>query len=610
VDVGSTKPRPILLFIVYGVFLVIVGVTATAQVIIASAHFSTSTLNHTVGTDAKIVGSFVNERLSPADLEGRPIDPAHARELRDGIAAFISRRGILRAEVRDPQGVVIASDADVVGHGASRSPEWQKALAGDIAVSIVDAAASEAAPGDLGATTVLQEYFPLIREGRVAGVVGVWRDGGPIVSALGEVRRDVLVVTMTAAVAASVVLFMVFRSAQGRITKQTVALLDASRRDPLTGLLNHGAVTESLSASTERLREAGGGLGVALIDIDNFRNLNDTWGHRAGDDAILTVAGLLERHFPEDAVVGRYGPDEFLVAVEGKAIATLVDDIEWLRAALADVDLRFEDSERLPLTVSAAISTYPDHGESVTELLATTAVTLREAKTSGGDAIRLTGADPAASPEARTFDVFQGLILAVDAKDRYTKRHSEDVARYALFLAGRLGLPEDQLKTIRLAGLLHDVGKIGIPDEVLRKPGKLTDSEYAIVQQHVALGDSIVRDLPDLDAIRAGIRHHHERWDGRGYLHRLAGDDIPELGRLLAVCDTFSAMTTSRPYRKALDVREALTRLGDAAGTQLDERMVVAFIEGIERDPAAPLPGDEAPARLWVADADYGARVA
>ena len=153
--------------------------------------------------------------------------------------------------------------------------------------------------------------------------------------------------------------------------------------------------------------------------------------------------------------------------------------------------------------------------------------------------------------------------------------------------------------TRRRAGRLHDIGKIGIPDQILRKPGALTEHEYEIVQQHVTLGDLIVRDLPDLDEIRAGIRHHHERWDGTGYLHRLAGEDIPEVARILAVCDAFSAMTTTRPYRKALSIDEALTRLEDAAGSQLDERLVIAFVAGIRSVATAPLPGDDR-GRLWM----------
>jgi HD-GYP domain-containing protein (c-di-GMP phosphodiesterase class II) len=272
--------------------------------------------------------------------------------------------------------------------------------------------------------------------------------------------------------------------------------------------------------------------------------------------------------------------------------------LERARTMLADHALQFDASERLPLTVSVGVCTFPVHGASVTEILTTTALTLQEAKASGGDAIRFAGVHTEQAPTSRTFGVYEGLIFAVDTKDRYTKRHSGDVARYSVFLAERMGADPDFIHTVRVAGLLHDVGKIGIPDHILRKPGKLTADEYEIVKQHVVLGDLIVRDLPDVDAIRAGVRHHHERWDGTGYVDRLAGEDIPLIARILAVSDAFSAMTTTRPYRKALDVREALNRLEDAAGTQLDEVLVLAFVHGIEHIVGAPLPGTDAP-RLW-----------
>jgi HD-GYP domain-containing protein (c-di-GMP phosphodiesterase class II) len=203
---------------------------------------------------------------------------------------------------------------------------------------------------------------------------------------------------------------------------------------------------------------------------------------------------------------------------------------------------------------------------------------------------------------AGSFEVLQGLVFAVDTKDRYTKRHSEDVARYAVFLAQRMGLDEEMQHTIHLAGLLHDVGKIGIPDVVLRKPSRLTDDEFAMFKQHVALGDAIVRDVPNVELVRAGIRHHHERWDGDGYLEGLEGEAIPLIGRILAVADAFSAMTTTRPYRKALSLTEALKRLGDAAGTQLQEDLVTQFITGIETAADAPMPGEESP-RIWTPQA-------
>jgi HD-GYP domain-containing protein (c-di-GMP phosphodiesterase class II) len=206
----------------------------------------------------------------------------------------------------------------------------------------------------------------------------------------------------------------------------------------------------------------------------------------------------------------------------------------------------------------------------------------------------------ATSASTKSFDILQGLIIAVDTKDRYTKRHSEDVARYADFLADRLGLESELRQAVHVAGMLHDVGKIGIPDQVLRKPAKLTAEEMGIVQQHVALGHMIVRDLPHLELVRAGIRFHHERWDGRGYLDRLEGEQIPLIARLLAVADAFSAMTTTRPYRKGLSVDESLTRLEDSVGTQLDEELVRAFVRGIRTAEDPPLPGmDVSRARIW-----------
>ena len=296
---------------------------------------------------------------------------------------------------------------------------------------------------------------------------------------------------------------------------------------------------------------------------------------------------------PAETQWGRYGPDEFLVIVTPDVTIDLEPTIELVRTQLVDLSLQFDASERLPITVSAGICTFPINGESVTTLLSSASRTLDEAKASGGDSVRVADAGAVPLEEAVRFDVLEGLIIAVDTKDHYTRRHSEDVARYAGFLAAQLGLDDQVRSVLYRAGRLHDIGKIGIPDQILRKPGALTEGEYETVKQHVALGDLIVRELPDLDEIRAGIRHHHERWDGKGYLHGLAGEDIPEVARILAVCDAFSAMTTTRSYRKALSVDEALTRLEDACGSQLDERLVIAFVNGIRTVATAPMPGDE-----------------
>ena len=195
----------------------------------------------------------------------------------------------------------------------------------------------------------------------------------------------------------------------------------------------------------------------------------------------------------------------------------------------------------------------------------------------------------------------QGLVFAVDTKDRYTRAPLAGCRALRSVPGPTDWSVEEDLKTLHIAGLLHDVGKIGVPDFILRKPGKLTPDETEVVKQHVALGDMIVRDLPQITSVRAGIRNHHERWDGRGYLDGLSGQDIPHIARILAVADAFSAMTTTRPYRKAFEVREAIVRLGDAAGSQLDERLVRTFIQALETAPNAPIPNADIPAHaLWV----------
>jgi diguanylate cyclase (GGDEF)-like protein len=594
--------RPLLLVLVFGVFLAIIGITATAQAVMVSLNFSTGTLNTIVAGDAATVRAVLNDRVQLRYLDPAiGPTPAEQAALETQLGALTAPADILLVELRRLDGTIVAASRP----GLARIPTTPTgamtgALAGTASAELLPVAEAGAGTPDLGSPTVLRELLPIRADGQVRAVIGIWRDAVPILGRLDDVRRDVVAVTLTAGIVVSILLFLIFRAAQGRLTRQTAALIEANRRDPLTGSLNHGALVAHLAIEVERAREAGAPLGVALVDIDNFRLLNDNHGHRAGDEALLAVAAELRRQIPDSIVMGRYGPDEFLLVAPATAVIELEPTVERLRSGLVVQELQFDSSERLPLTVSAGLCTYPLHGSSVTVLLASAASTLEEAKASGGDTVRVAGAVEPTDAIASGFDVLQGLVLAVDTKDRYTKRHSDDVARYAVFLAQRMGLEPEFIRTIHTAGLLHDVGKIGIPDSILRKPGKLTSDEFDVVKQHVALGDMIVRDLADIDVIRSGIRHHHERWDGDGYLDRLAGESIPLIARILAVGDAFSAMTTTRPYRKALDIREALTRLGDAAGSQLDEDLVRAFVTGIETDADAPLPGvvGQVP-RLW-----------
>ena len=586
--------RPILLIVVFGFFLMIVGLTALSQAIIVSSQSSQTMLNAIVGSDAATVRGFANAYLVPADLRPGDLSPTRAAALQAQVRTIVSDGQILRIEVRSPTGAILLSDADdPAGAPGLLTPDFAAAAGGTVTAGLHPVAEAESGGAALPANDILRAYFPVKLDGEVVAVVGIWRDAAPILGDLDELRRQVMLITLFAGALAAVALYLVFRAAQGRILRQTDELLEATQLDQMTGTLNHGALVGVLAVAIEAARQADKGLGIALLDIDNFRNLNETYGHPAGDQALAAVATLLRDVLPAETQLGRYGPDEFLVIVAAEATIDLEPTIELVRTRLVDLSLQFETSERLPISVSAGICAFPINGESVTTLLSSAARTLDEARASGGDSVRVAEADAVPLEEAVRFDVLEGLIIAVDTKDHYTRRHSEDVARYAAFLAAELGLDDQARSVIYRAGRLHDIGKIGVPDHILRKPGPLSEAEYEVVKQHVALGDLIVRELPDLEEIRAGIRHHHERWDGKGYLHRLSGDDIPEIARILAVCDAFSAMTTTRSYRKALSVDEALTRLEDACGSQLDERLVVAFVNGIRTVATAPLPGDE-----------------
>ncbi len=603
---SASGRRSNLLVLVFGASLMLVVVTAAALAWLVSDDVTRTAIDSSVSSDRSLVRGFVASTLRPSDLAGTPLEAARVAEIGRDLGQLVDRdgRGILQIKVHAPDGTVLFSDDAAVVGTPGASDELEQAIdQGQPSIGL-----ERAGDGDSGTlrvpvgSPILEAYLPVVIDGRVGAVFEVYRDAAPILGHIDATRRDVILVTVSAAIVLTVLLYLIFRAAQRRLSRQTAELVEATRRDALTGLYNHGSMVGALAAMLDGLRDSEASLAVGLLDIDNFRLLNDTHGHAAGDAALLQVASVMTAELAPPLLVGRFGPDEFLVVAPVGAATHLEAAIERVRDRLAGLSLQFGSSERLPLTISAAVCFAPLHGRAAAELLSVAAATLSEAKASGGNAVRVAehGADEVAAARRTSFDVLAGLVIAVDTKDRYTKRHSEDVARYAVFLAARMGLDADVRRAIQAAGLLHDVGKIGIPDVILRKPGRLTTEEYEIVKQHVALGDLIVRDLPDLDTVRAGIRHHHERWDGTGYLDRLEAEGIPLVARVLAVADAFSAMTTSRPYRTALTVSEALRRLEDAAGTQLDSSLVTAFVGGIETAADAPLPGDgRATHRIW-----------
>jgi diguanylate cyclase (GGDEF)-like protein len=583
---NAARGRGQLLYpLVYVASLSLVAMSSMSLAVLGRDHVIDAAIDVAVGDDEAVVRGFVETNLTAADLQGG-LTQTDRRSAVEALLADLGRRhgyrdiAIVPAQSGDP----LAATADGGSPVAIETGTSEALSAGHANAWVVSA--DDANPSSL------VEAIPIVQGTDVSLVFQIRRDAEPILARAGGALRDVVIVTLSAAVVLAALLYTIFRAANSRLRKQDAHITESRRRDPVTGLLNHGAAVSALTDLVEVSRGDNSSIGIALVDIDNFRLLNDVHGSAAGDQALLTVADAFRAEAERWDVLARFGPDEFMAIAPTAVARDLPAAAQRVRDRLETCHLDLPGSERLPVTVSVGIAYFPFHAGSVTELISAATTALADAKAGGGNDISIADAW---STEPRvphtTFDVLQGLVLAIDRKDRYTKLHSEDVAAYALFLAERLGLSDEMLKSLRIAALLHDVGKIGVPDDILRKPGRLTPYEYEIVKQHVALGDLIVRDVPDVEHIREGVRYHHERWDGQGYMVGLAGENIPLIARILAVGDAFSAMTTSRPYRKALPAEEALAELKAAAGTQLDGQLVEAFVAGMELDPTAPRPG-------------------
>ena len=588
------RPRVRLFLLVFGSAATVAVLAGVGLIALVSAHVTSTGLAVSAAGDQGFVRTLLDSTLEQPDLTG-PVTPGRAATIDATLADAVRRAGVLNLRILATDGrMLFASDGGSIA--PSLDERFRSALSGAPSAALVDSGTSS------GPTQVVSEYLPLVDGGRTSAVVAIERDGTALASYADAVRRDVAIAMLSAAVVLVPLLWLIFRASQGLLNRQARILLERSRRDPSTGLLNHGAIFELVAGLVDGSRRNGEPLAIAVADIDNFRLLNEVHGHATAEHALRVVAQAVSLEARSAWEIGRYGPDEFLIVAPGTTVSDLRASMDRVRERLTSVSLHVKGPEELPLTVSIGVGGFPENGTAVTELLSEVTIALGEAKAAGGDATRSADAmvDERQARGFSSFDVLQGLVIAVDTKDRYTKRHSEDVARYARFLAERIGADEKLLSTIVTAGLLHDVGKIGIPDEILRKPGPLTAYEYEAVKQHVALGDLVVRDVPNLVIVRAGVRHHHERWDGTGYLDGLAGERIPLIARVLAVADAFSAMTTTRPYRKALPVEEALRRLQDAAGTQLDPTLVRAFVHGIETVADAPMPNEQhGRTRLW-----------
>ena len=369
-----------------------------------------------------------------------------------------------------------------------------------------------------------------------------------------------------------------------RSTHRALRAMRLALTDPLTGLGNHRHFHERLERELLNAEEQETPLTLCFVDIDDFKKINDRFGHPSGDRVLSQVAAKLR----QSSEAFRLGGDEFALLLadhdEGMALAAANSIVERIATA-ADFD------HIGTVTVSAGLATFPVQGHGRDELIRLADSALYWAKEHGKNRVRLYRPEVvelaelkrlAAGPDkAARYRAAASLAKAVDARDTYTGNHNERVGELAARVAARLGLAAEQVELTRLAGSLHDLGKLAIPEEILRKPGTLTDSERLVLERHPQIGFRMLDSL-GVDPVADLVLHHHERWDGAGYPDGLRGDRIPLGARIIFVTDAYDAMTSDRIYRSKRSAEAALAELERCSGTQFDPGIVAAFAEELD----------------------------
>ena len=371
-----------------------------------------------------------------------------------------------------------------------------------------------------------------------------------------------------------------------------------SLTDALTGVGSRKLLEDKLQGECARAKRYERPFSVAIIDLDNFKRINDTLGHAAGDDALVQLAACMKRQKRIPDVLTRYGGDEFVILLPETKAEDAVTLMERLLSKIHEIKLDGEIS----VTVSCGIAESKfDDTNLARDIMRRADIAMYEAKSAGRDCVKVW--DKTMSKRVDTHDLelerikklqrriaglseqaeamfvqsIWGLVQALEAKDSYAKKHSENVTYYCVGIAEAMGIAPRQLEVIRRAAMIHDIGKIGVPDTILSKPDQLTPRERSIVEQHPLIAVRILEKMTFLEQEIDLVRHHHEKWNGQGYPDGLSGDSIPLGARVMAVADTFDALISNRSYRKPRAVAEAMTILVDSAGYDFDPKIVDAM---------------------------------
>jgi diguanylate cyclase (GGDEF)-like protein/putative nucleotidyltransferase with HDIG domain len=394
-------------------------------------------------------------------------------------------------------------------------------------------------------------------------------------------------------VAVALALLAVVVHQRREIATLALRLSEASRFDALTGLLNRRAFEEMLHFELDRSRRTGRPVSLIIGEVDGLGRLNTQRGHAAGDSALQQIAGDMAKWKRRIDSAGRLGGEKFGVILpetdeEGAFLVA-----ERLRRA----SRRTFSSDALPLTISFGVAGFPDHGDQFGVLMGAATRAVHAATELGRDRSviycpdverMLAETTGASAAEPRIADLI-GLAEELDVRDAGVAGHSHAVGDYAELMAKGLGFPAEHVERVRLAGLLHDVGKTGVSDRLMSKAGPLDPDEWRSIRTHPEIGARLLAH-PELEDLRAWVLAHHERPDGKGYPHGLVAEEIPIEARILAIADAYEAMTSDRPYRSSLADGAAADELRAGAGTQFDAQLVTVFLAALGRQAAPALP--------------------
>ncbi len=352
--------------------------------------------------------------------------------------------------------------------------------------------------------------------------------------------------------------------------------------DELTGLFNRRYFENRLTEEIVRYSRYGKPFSVLFLDMDNFKNYNDGYGHRAGDSLLREISQIIKKVVRKIDLCFRYGGDEFAIISPETTAEEAYEVAERVRTKIASE----MEIKKIVLTVSLGVACFPADGATGEGILRAADTALFYAKQSGNQTCIFSKIVtipselvPALAGKSREIlEIIQALVTAVDAKDHYTYSHSQAVTNYAVALGRAAALPPDRVAILNIAALLHDVGKIGIPDELLNKEDKITNEEWETLRSHSSVGVDIISQVSSLAPCIPIILHHHERYNAKGYPERIGGETIPIEARILAVADAFAAIISQRPYRPALSYKEAIEELKRGSGTQFDPKLVELFI--------------------------------